>query len=155
MLTKTELAFTFSQKLHENLAWSDVIEINRLNACDINDSICHSHDFCDPNQCMIDALEHHGIPLDTQDKSQSDLINAAWGIAKEHGFNCHTIVHGKKPIKPGTVVKIKPKYHDKGDDKYIWTVVEDNGDRLFVTANVPMAIKPVHLVYRYMIEEQV
>lgn len=57
--------------------------VNMRNEQQTDKSICHSHDFCDANQAMIDALEANGIEWSTD---QIDLCNAAWDLAKANRF---------------------------------------------------------------------
>ena len=68
--------------------WLSVEEleaIDKANAAD--DSCCASHDYCDPNQAMIEALDKFGVEYDGQDEEQGRLIDEAWGIAKQNGFS--------------------------------------------------------------------
>lgn len=51
-------------------------------------NLCASHDFCDPNQAMIDALEYFGHSWDVD---YNELINEAWEIAKSHRFDVEEI----------------------------------------------------------------
>ena len=48
--------------------------------------ICASHDLCDANQAMIDALGRFNVEYDSQDEAQGKLIDAAWSLAKAQGF---------------------------------------------------------------------
>lgn len=64
--------------------WNNMI-VSRNNV-ESNQSICHSHDFCDPNQAMIDALDTFGVDFDCQNEKQGALIDAAWAMAKSKGF---------------------------------------------------------------------
>lgn len=52
----------------------------------VSGKLCATHDYCDPNQAMIDALEAFGIELDVQSDEQNALISDAWTIAKRNGF---------------------------------------------------------------------
>lgn len=47
---------------------------------------CASHDFCDPNQAMIDALTKFEITYDAQCDALGLLIDDVWGEAKRKGF---------------------------------------------------------------------
>ncbi len=38
-------------------------EINDRNAAEEDANICHSHDFCDANEYMNEAMELHGLRL--------------------------------------------------------------------------------------------
>lgn len=50
-------------------------------------NLCASHEFCDPNQAMIDAVESLGFEFDTQDEEQGVAIDRAWSLTKEIGFS--------------------------------------------------------------------
>jgi len=50
-------------------------------------NLCATHEFCDPNQAMIDALGVLGFEFDTQNEEQGVAIERAWQIAKTQGFS--------------------------------------------------------------------
>ena len=65
--------------------------MDERNESDPNDSICHSHDFCDANVAMIEAFKTLGVDEDLvcgQNEEVMALWDEAWGIAKESGFYC-------------------------------------------------------------------
>ena len=86
-ISPVSLAVRFARVLHEWLTPAEIATVNLLNASEENASICHSHDVCDPNQAMIDALEELGAELDIQDDAQVRLIDEAWAIAKASRFD--------------------------------------------------------------------
>lgn len=83
-----EAAYKIAVKFCENIgAWLDdeqIAEVNRRNASEANPNICHSHDFCDANQAMIDAVGEEFYNSDPQNAN----INEAWMMAKSWGFQC-------------------------------------------------------------------
>ena len=86
-----ELANAFSKIIREWLTEEELAEVRELNAGEPkNVSICHSHDFCDANQAMIDALESLGVEYGSEDFGDGDkgfdILNAAWDLAKANGF---------------------------------------------------------------------
>lgn len=82
------LGSEFSIVLREWLTPEQLREIDRLNAAEPEgSSVCHSHDFCDANEAMIEALGRFNIEPDLQDETQIALINAAWDSAKAVGFS--------------------------------------------------------------------
>jgi hypothetical protein len=85
-MTHTELAKAFCEELSRNLTPEQLDEVNRLNAED-SDNICHSHDFCDANQVMLDAM---GAEFENTDE-QNTLINQAWAIAKAAEFSAYEV----------------------------------------------------------------
>lgn len=85
------LSVRFSQILREWLSESEMAEVVARNAAETNPQICHSHDFADPNQAMLDAAKDLGFrEIDVLDGPLSsagiDLWNAAWNLAKSNGF---------------------------------------------------------------------
>lgn len=54
----------------------------------------------------------------------------------------------------GQIVRFKPEWQDRGDETVVFRVVEDNGDRLLVRAELGLEINPTHVVQRDMVEEQ-
>ena len=45
--------------------------------------ICPSHDFCDANVFMGDAMEKAGFEHDAESQEQADLWDAAWTLARK------------------------------------------------------------------------
>lgn len=83
MSTPVQLANAFSAILRQ---WLDPIQLAAVvtaNRSEYNPSICHSHDACDSNQAMIDALQSFGIDWNVD---LCGLVNAAWDIAKRSEF---------------------------------------------------------------------
>ena len=80
------LAHTFAGILQTTLQGNDIFTVIARNESETDPRICHSHDFCDANQCMIDALEIVGYPYDGNDDAQSALIDEAWKIAADNCF---------------------------------------------------------------------
>jgi len=72
-----------SAVLNERLGPSEIREINRRNALQEFTGGCASHDFCDPNEAMADALAEFGIEFHPD---LCDLVNLAWDLAKERQF---------------------------------------------------------------------
>lgn len=80
------LADEFCRILREWLDAEEIAEINRRNRLPEYAGLCASHDFCDPNQAMLDAEATFGIEFDTRFNEDSEVIDAAWEIAKRRGF---------------------------------------------------------------------
>lgn len=88
-----ELAEAFADELRNHLSEDDIAEINKLNAAESSKDACHTHDFCDANAVMLDAvLRHYDM-----DKADIDLeawletMNAAWKLAAAKGFKIQDI----------------------------------------------------------------
>jgi hypothetical protein len=91
------VAERFSYLVRDALHEHEVAEINRLNKTDPkaqSGSICHSHDYFDPNESMIDAVSYFGITFDASSDEQAALTNAAWSKAKVDGFGAETAEEG-------------------------------------------------------------
>ena len=98
-LTPSELAKSFSVVLRQWLTDSDISRINAANAASGYDpSVCASHDYCDANMAMLEAVSIAiGIGVDDIDVDVSDarfckLLSEAWAIAKRANFNARNIV---------------------------------------------------------------
>lgn len=85
--TALELAKAFAEELGTVLTAEQLEKVNDLNA-DARYSglknVCHSHDFCDANQVMIDAMGKFGLEYSADHNA---LINEAWEIAKQAEFS--------------------------------------------------------------------
>ncbi len=88
-----KLAAEFSRLLVNQIGdenWQRVIELNESEA---NPAICHSHDYCDANQVMLDACESLGISVDNPLADEFVAItDAAWSIAKSNDFDVNDII---------------------------------------------------------------
>jgi hypothetical protein len=97
-LKPTDLARCFSAILRQWLTDSEIANINAANAASgYNASTCGSHDYCDSNMAMLEAVSNAtGIPVDDIDVDASDaqfceLLNEAWAIAKRADFDTRRI----------------------------------------------------------------
>lgn len=79
-----KVAREFSRRLTADLgadAMRTVVERNRAESCA---HVCHSHDVCDPNETMADAIVAIcGADALTVD---SDVWSTAWELAVAHEF---------------------------------------------------------------------
>jgi len=80
--TPGQIADEFCRILNDWLKPDEIAEINRRNALPEYRGLCATHDFCDPNQAMIDAGAIFTIEFDARFNEDVALINAAWDIAK-------------------------------------------------------------------------
>ena len=112
-----QLSLEFSKIIREWLTPEELVKVNKLNRTNpeaLSGSICHTHDFCDANQAMIDAMELCGIEWifapETRDPDydnvsqskdrQGQMIDRAWNLAKANGFKgIHDAGHGSQMIK--------------------------------------------------------
>ena len=101
-ITPEAAAEKFVATLREWLTADEFAEMQRLNTAKTDPNVCHSHDFCDANMAMLDALESFdGVEFVAEweieeavtDDERKDAIakqviwetlwNAAWSIAAE------------------------------------------------------------------------
>ena len=68
------LAQEFTARLRATLTSAQWIELINLNANELNPAVCHSHDYCDANQIMIDSISFIGIEY----SAESTLWSDAW-----------------------------------------------------------------------------
>lgn len=78
------LALDFSRIIREWHTPRQLRTVIMRNRREPDPSVCHSHDFYDANQAMIDALGMQGIR--GYGPSLNGPINMAWGIARENEF---------------------------------------------------------------------
>jgi len=80
--TPERLAFEFVNVLRHWLTIDDIVVIRKLNKAEPSPDVCHSHDVCDANAAMVQALVNLGALTDThQMPTDTELWNAAWNIA--------------------------------------------------------------------------
>lgn len=83
------VANKFTTLLREELGAETFGEVRRRNRADADLAVCHSHDFCDANMLMHDAIvtviskrrDYAGQPLYEADL-HDDLWNDAWSLAR-------------------------------------------------------------------------
>jgi hypothetical protein len=86
------LAASFAGVLRSWLSPGKMKAVLRLNRGETDPGICHSHDYCDANMAMLEALEGAlGRPMELSQEVEMALFNRAWGIAKDHGFSARGI----------------------------------------------------------------
>lgn len=81
-----DLAAAFSRILRDTLTDEQLSDVRERNAAETNPSICHSHDYCDANQVMIDALQSVGYPYSMDHDALFALECDAWELARAGKF---------------------------------------------------------------------
>lgn len=84
-----ELAKAFCRQLHKELDDGTMQLVNARNdlaESEGDHSTCATHDFCDANQVMLDAIESICGFADYH-FAQNEMINAAWDIARKARFD--------------------------------------------------------------------
>lgn len=89
---KLRVARAFCKELRAYLTPSLIGKVVARNKREENKSICHSHDFCDANQIMLNAFQRCRLinPASERAQNESDansLWNDAWTIARKAEFN--------------------------------------------------------------------
>jgi hypothetical protein len=96
-----QLTLDFARFVKEALG-NHLAEVVIRNRAEPDKGVCHSHDFCDPNECMIDALAEQGETLhivdDPADESgpvdlDQPYLAHAWDIATRCEFDAARIVN--------------------------------------------------------------
>ena len=77
------LAEKFTELLRAALSPAEFAEMADANANETDAGICHSHDYCDANQIMLNAMESLGIEYDAENTIYSD----AWLHARLELFD--------------------------------------------------------------------
>jgi len=87
-----QLSYRFSVILRFWLSDLEIDTINKRNASQLyrEKGYCATHEFCDSNQAMLDALEKFGITWD-QPGDHEELIEAAWTMSKNNKFEIKDI----------------------------------------------------------------
>ena len=82
------LATEFSAELLRTIGKKELARVVRLNRIQTDKGICHSHDFCDSNEVMMEAFEEcFKQPIDLAENDHMNLMDLAWNEAKENNFN--------------------------------------------------------------------
>lgn len=115
------LAKEFSRIINNWLTPEQLAEANRLNTTPeyTTNSLCATHNYCDSNQAMLDALKAFGVEWESDN---NDLCNAAWALAKESEFNpehIRTEMDGLKQYK-AVVVSGGSQEHDRAGEYSDW-----------------------------------
>jgi hypothetical protein len=80
-----KLAKAFAEELNSVLTAEQMDLVNDRNAFEKDKSVCHSHDVCDANMVMLDAMSLLGIEIGSE--GFDDLFNEAWLIAGSNKFS--------------------------------------------------------------------
>ena len=93
--TARQIADQFKTVIRSWLTSDQLIEVDRRNGVRA-DATCATHDFCDANMALLEALAHFGMTEDeacdrlTQEVKGDDLLtntNDGWTLAKVEGFH--------------------------------------------------------------------
>ena len=147
-----EVAQEFSKILTNNLAAEEMTEIIIRNEAEADDSICHSHDFCDPNMYMMEAIMNiTGMEQpDSETESYCKLWSDSWDLAKTASFNFQFLKETDGHRVDSDWKSVKEKLKAFGFENSSWindtapsfTKISDDTLRIFVN--------PKHLNSREM-----
>jgi hypothetical protein len=84
-MTKEEMAKKFSLALKEEIGIDNLKKVIKLNAEEKDIRICHSHDFTDANQVMLDSIDPN-MTLFKNLEDQWDKIEEIWTMADLNNF---------------------------------------------------------------------
>lgn len=59
-----DVARIYADIVKEQISESDLTDMLELNDQEVQESICHSHDYLDSNQAMIDAFDRYNVEMD-------------------------------------------------------------------------------------------
>jgi len=86
-LTAVNLARAFSSVLKEWISDDQMKKVNELNQTQEYIDCCASHNYCDANEAMAEALEALNVDHpDLNNDGMRNLWNEAWTIAKQNQF---------------------------------------------------------------------
>ena len=84
------VAENFCVLMREELDEGEIQEVNKRNA-ELEDWLCESHDFCDPNMVMIDTINQTFQMTDEDWELDglfwSEIMDNSWHFAKLSGFS--------------------------------------------------------------------
>lgn len=80
------LAHKFAENVRNTLDPTEFADVVLANKLETGSGVCHSHDYMDANECMLDALNHFDLTFDPANQDQCTLMNAAWAMAKKNDF---------------------------------------------------------------------
>ena len=78
-----KLAEKFTELLRATLTDAEWLELIDANANESDPAVCHSHDYCDANQTMLDAMSALGVEYNDESTIWSD----AWLHARLELFD--------------------------------------------------------------------
>jgi len=81
------VVWRFCEALRERLTPQMFQQMLALNAAESNPHVCHSHDFCDANVFMEEAISEAGVSVGVDHPYHSQVWREAWKKAKASGFS--------------------------------------------------------------------
>lgn len=82
-----KLALEFTRILNDWLTPEEIAEINRRDATPEYKDCCATHDFCDPNEAILQAYKTvYGVEPSAINQKQLNTMSNAWKEAKNYEF---------------------------------------------------------------------
>lgn len=83
-INKIQLAARFKKFLIDEIGPEKYAETIELNRQETDKNICHSHDFCDANMVMLEAVKSFGLDEDQamEVMLHESIVNEAWNYWK-------------------------------------------------------------------------
>ena len=86
-----QVCLAFITEIKKSLSANQIAEVVSRNK-DYEEGICASHDFCDANQCMLDAWKRLGHPMNFQAENQMGITDQAWTLARKGKFSNELVI---------------------------------------------------------------
>ena len=86
-----QVCLAFINEINNSLSADQLAEVVRRNK-DYEEGICASHDFCDANQCMLEAWKRLGHPMNFQAENQMGITDQAWTLARKGEFSNELVI---------------------------------------------------------------
>lgn len=83
------LSDIFASYVRRDLTADQLVQViarNISDGSDQSDSVCHSHDFIDTNETMLEAVDALGLEWQADSHQFMRMVNDAWTLAKRRGF---------------------------------------------------------------------
>lgn len=82
-----KIAKGFSTIIRESLSHGEMMEVNKKNFTPEYMDSCPTHDYCDANEAMAEAIwKVLGREVDTQNEDDCTLWGDAWDMARKYGY---------------------------------------------------------------------
>ena len=86
--TQKKLADRFIREMLKSLSVAQLRTVDKRNAAQKDDRICHSHDFLDANMVMLEAWDSlTTTEASTMNQRHLAIWNGEWDKAKKQGFS--------------------------------------------------------------------
>jgi len=95
MTDAATVADTFAALLRRYLTPEQFEAVRWRNAAEDSPGVCHSHDFCDANMVMAEAMQRHGFDVESDQWAENDSALATWNAAWDDAKARHLTARGR------------------------------------------------------------